>query len=170
MTVFLSCQCTLKIEQSRFSSSLLFHISNFFPFFFHSPHLFVFFILPLLLPLPAQFFPNVPYVLLGTRFKLLFCSCLYTPSLYPVVTFYVAVAFPLLTPMLGFPLLLLLQASHLLFSIVFWCFLANLRSLAVLVWFFFIIMFILPFFFLPPFKRLWKRLTKYEVIDNQRVA
>ena len=105
------------------------------------------------LSLPS-FFPNVPYVLLGTRFKLLFCSCLYTPSLYPVVTFYVAVAFPLLTPMLGCPLLLLLQASHLLFSIVFWCFLANLRSLAVLVWFFFIIMFILPFFFLPPFKRL----------------
>lgn len=128
MTVFLSCQCTLKIEQSRFSSPLLFHISNFLPFFFSQLQSLCFFLLPLLLLLPAHFFPNVPYVLLGTRFKLLFCSCLYTPSLYPVVTFYVTIAFSLLTPMLGFPLLLLLQASLLLFSIVFWCFPANLHS------------------------------------------
>lgn len=169
MTVFLSCQCTLKIEQSRFSSSLFISVISSHSFFTAPISLFFSFCPFFFFSLPS-FFPNVPYVLLGTRFKLLFCSCLYTPSLYPVVTFYVAVAFPLLTPMLGFPLLLLLQASHLLFSIVFWCFLANLRSLAVLVWFFFIIMFILPFFFLPPSKRLWKRLTKYKVIDNQRVA
>ena len=181
--IFLSCNCTLKSEPSPLSSYLLFHIGNFFPLFCHLPYIYIFFFLPLLL-LPAHFLPNVPYFLSGTRFKLLLYSCLYTPSLYPVVTFYITVAFPLLKLILVFPLPLLLYASLLLFSILFGCFLAQLRPLAVLVCLFVCLFFsyhnfYFPFFFFLPLRVFEEKVyliivlqgrAGYEVIDNRQGA
>ena len=50
------------------------------------PH-YIFSFSPPLLLRPSHPLPNVPYLLLGPRFNLLFYSSLYTPSLYSVVPF-----------------------------------------------------------------------------------